>query len=98
MILNHNVSFSFILVGHFITHSWPSGLGYQVRKLGTALSDSQLNLQRQCKTRSHTNFPGNDVQYSNFTSEEEGVLSKSGIFLPMQVKHNVTEKVAQVSR
>jgi hypothetical protein len=65
--------------------------------LNLSSSDSELNKHRTKLSASLTNI-ANDMFFSKSPEKDSMVsASKQGIFLPMQnMKHNVTEKVAQV--
>ena len=74
-------------------------LGNHLRRIGHLVSsDSQLDVYRDKLGSSLTNITTtNEVQFKKLEPETSPQTSRTGLFLPMQVKQNVTEKVAQVS-
>ena len=65
--------------------------------LNQARSDSELATYRAHLSTSMSNI-ANELIYHKPHDHDSLLTSKQGIFLPMQnMKHNVTEKVAQVS-
>ncbi len=80
--------------------AFEAATGNHVRQtlLNLASSDSELNKHRAKLSHSLTNVAQDYIMKKS--QEKDSVISssKQGIFLPMQnMKHNVTEKVAQVT-
>ncbi len=73
--------------------------GNHVKQLNTASSDSELHRFRTKPLSSSMNNVGNDVRFKQHSQDRDSLVSssKQGIlFSPIGLKHNVTEKVAQV--
>ena len=65
--------------------------------LNQARSDSELAAYRAHLSTSMSNI-ANELIYHKTHEQDSLLTEKQGIFVPMQnMKHNVTEKVAQVS-
>lgn len=85
----------FVVIYLLVLLVW-TAMGDYLRPLNTACSDSELE-RHQVKRLSSSLGNLTEALRKN-SSDQESLISSTGIFVPMQnMKHNVTEKVAQVS-